>query len=129
MVYGLDGSKSVAKPPCPSPRKGRLSIVESSKVTIDTHGLYYAADDGESYLVVKNHWHGNYALTRDGARVATTTWDGEIVVWDTSAKREVFRKKIAAQFGYLAYDERRNRFLIGDAMYNGTTQLRALVVR
>jgi hypothetical protein len=128
-VYGLDGRVSTAGPPCPPVPKGKLTVIESSKVTDETHGLYYTADDGQDYLVAKAHWHGNYGLTRDGTLVVTTTWDGEILVWDTSEKREVFRKKIAEHYGYLAYDGRRNRFLIGDAMYNGTTQLRALVVR
>ena len=38
-------------------------------------------------------------------------------------------EKIAAQYGHLAYDPKRNRFLLGDATHNGTTYLRALTIK
>ena len=78
-------------------------------------------------MITPSHWHDNYAITRDGQYVVTTTWDGEVLAFSTAEKKVVFKQKIADQYGYLAYDDKDDRFLLGDAMYNGTTYLRALV--
>jgi len=108
--------------------KPRLSVIESSKTTVQTHGLYYTDDAGARTLVTQQHWHDNFALTRDGRYLVTTTWDGELLVWSTAEKREVHREKLAAQYGHLAYDAKGDRFLLGDATHNGTTFLRQFQV-
>jgi hypothetical protein len=128
LVYDTAGQTATAPaaefPPKP---RGRLHVVESSKATIATHGLYYTDAEGHDTLVTRNHWHDNYGLTRDGQYVVATTWDGEILAFSTATKAVVFTRKIAQQYGYLAYDEKHDRFLIADAVFNGTSTLRALV--
>jgi hypothetical protein len=109
--------------------KPHLSVIEASKATMATTGLNYADDMGQKTLVVRNQWHSNFDLTKDGRYVVTTTWDGELVVWSTADKQTVHREKLAEQYGYLAYDAKDDRFLLGDAMYNGTTFLRQFVIR
>lgn len=126
-VRGRPATSTAAVFPRPAP--GRLSVIESTKSTIRTHGLYYRDDTGTRHRVTNNQWHDNFALTRDGRFVVTTTWDGELLIWSTRLKRPVHRQKIAAQYGHLAYDPQRNRFLIGDATHNGTTYLRALQLK
>jgi hypothetical protein len=128
LVYNAEGRPATAdSAEFPAETKGKLRVIESAKNTMSTHGLYYTDEGGKEYLVTQGHWNDNYDLTRDGLHVVTTTWDGEILAWSTVEKKVVFTEKIAEQYGYLAYDDRNDRFLIGDAMYNGTTHLRALV--
>jgi len=112
----------------PEPTRGSPWRIESSKMTVYTHGLYYRDASGKDHLLTQAEWHDNYCITKDGKFVASTTWGGEIVVWRTSDCHEVYRKKIADQYGYLAYDAEKNRILLGDATYNGTRNLRALTM-
>lgn len=102
--------------------------IECSKVTVNQEGLYYRDIDGKDHRLIKNEWHDNYAITTDGRFIASTTWDGELVVWSTQTITEIYRQKIAAGYGYLCYDPLMNRFLLGDATDKGTTFLRALAV-
>ncbi|APR82738.1 Hypothetical protein A7982_08087 [Minicystis rosea] len=128
VVYDRSGRPSTAAPSEFPPReKGKLWVIESSKSTLSTHGLYYTDAGGKDHLLTQNHWHDNYGLTRDGAYVVTTTWDGEILAFSTADEREVFRQKLANQYGYLAQDDEADRFLIADATSTGTSHLRALV--
>jgi len=128
LVYDTTGRPATADPSEFPPRqKGPLWVIDSTPYTTDSHGLYYTGADGEDHRVTPNHWHSNYALTGDGQYVVTTTWDGEILAWSTAEKKVVFREKIAAQYGFLAYDEASDRFLIADATSDGTTHLRALL--
>jgi hypothetical protein len=105
-----------------------LWVVPSAKSALDTHGLYYTDRGGQDHLVERDHWNDNYGITKDGRWIVTTTWDGEAVAWSTERLEPVYRHKIASAYGYLAYDERGERFLLGDATHDGTTKLRALVV-
>lgn len=127
-VFDTNG-RPVAKAPSDFPvrPRGDVWVIESSKGTSNTHGLYFTAPDGTDHLVTQGHWHGNYGITRDRRFVVTTTWDGDLLAWDTAEKRVAFTWKIAPSYGYLAHDELNDRFLIGDAHYQGTTKLRALV--
>ena len=102
----------------------------SSKTTIETHGLYYRDADGKDHHLTQNQWHDNYCITQDKEFIVATTWDGELIVWRTDDCREVFRRKLASQYGYLAYDPQRSRVLLGDATRatRGTTFLRALMI-
>lgn len=128
LVYDTKGQPATADPSEFPPRqKGPLWVIDSTPHTTDSHGLYYTGTDGEDHLIAPNHWNSNYALTGDGQYVVTTTWDGEILAWSTAEKKVVFRKKIATQYGFLAYDEAADRFLIADATIDGTTHLRALL--
>ena len=128
LVYDTEGRPATAGPAdFPERKKGSLWVIESSKATLDTHGLYYTDATGKDHRITPHHWHDNHALTRDGRHVVTTTWGGEILAWSTAEQAVVFRKKIASQYGYLAYDETNDRFLLGDATHDGTTYLRALV--
>ncbi|MBI4951688.1 MAG: hypothetical protein HY908_06615 [Myxococcales bacterium] len=127
-AYDRTGAAVSADPAAfPARAPGRLSVVESTPVTQATRGLYYRAADGERHRITPDPWHDNFAESADGKLVATTTWDGELLAWSTEARRIVFRQKIASAYGYLAYDPRRDRFLLGDATGDGTTHLRALV--
>jgi len=111
-----------------APDKGTAWRIESTKETSETHGLYFRDLSGKDHRLTANEWHDNYCLTKDHNFVVATTWDGEVIVWRTKDVREVFRKKIADQYGYLAYDAAKNCILLGDATNNGTTFLRALIV-
>ena len=113
--------------PVEDPKK-RLWRVESSKLTSDTHGLYCNDAQGDPHRLTANQWHDNYGVTRDGKYVGATTWDGEFAVWRLADAKEVFRLKMANQYGYLQYDEKKNCFLWGDATFDGTTKLKSIVV-
>jgi WD40 repeat protein len=127
-VYDPAGREtSAAAGDFPPQERSRLRVVESSKDTLSTHGLYYTDAEGLEHLVTQGHWHDNYALTRDGQYVVSTTWDGEVLAWSTVSKAVVFTRKIAEAYGYLAYDEKHDRFLLADATSTGTSHLRALV--
>jgi hypothetical protein len=120
-------STSRERPFSPQEAPGKVWVIESFKGTTDVAGLYYTDAVGNDHMVTRNHWHENYDLTRDGQYVVSTTWDGEVVVFSTAEKQIVSRKKIAGQYGHLAYDEKNDRFLLGDVTHDGTTHLRALV--
>jgi hypothetical protein len=102
--------------------------IEPSKMTIGIHGLYYRDGDGRDHHLTQREWHENFCITQDKRFVIATTWDGELIAWQTDDCKEVFRRKLASQYGYLAYDPDRNRVLLGDATSGGTTFLRALVI-
>lgn len=121
----VEGPGDVCKPR----PKGKLWVIESSKATLDTHGLYLSDEEGRDVKLTEKQWHDNYAMTKDGRYVGVTTWDGEFLVFHVREKQLVWREKIAPQYGYLAYDAKGDRFLIGDAMYNGTAFLRQVVIR
>ena len=105
----------------------RLWVIESSKDTFNTHGLYLKDDEGKTRRLSRNVWHDNFGMTKDGRFVAATTWDGDLIVWRIEDGELVFKRKMASQYGgYMAYDEVQNRFLIGDVVSDGTTFLRAL---
>ncbi|MCY2930079.1 MAG: WD40 repeat domain-containing protein [Planctomycetota bacterium] len=114
-------------PPRPKPAPGSVWRIESSKETIETHGLYYRDAWGKDHRLTDTEWGDNYGITRDGKYVAATTWDGEVIVWRTKDRKEVFRKRIAVQYGHLAYDPGANRFLLADATH-ANTHLLALYV-
>ena len=127
-TFDAAGHRTTASPSMfPAARKRNVWVLESSRETIDTHGLYYTDSGGRSYLITPDHWHDNYDITNDGQFVVTTTWDGEVLVWSTEQKQAVYRKKLNPQYGYLAYDAMLDRFLLADATENGTSYLRALV--
>ena len=106
-------------------KNGRAWTVESSKSTIQTHGLYCTDPNGKEHLLTQNNWHQNYAVTKDGRFVATTTWDGELIVWRRKDQKQVFHQKMADQYGFLQYDPKFNRFLWADAT-TGSSKLMAL---
>jgi hypothetical protein len=111
-----------------SAKNERVWVVQSSKMTIRTHGLYCRDAKGRSHRLTHNQWHHNYGLTKDKRYVAATTWDGEFIVWRLSDAKEMARKKMARQYGRLQYDPKNNRFLWGDASYDGTTKLKILAI-
>lgn len=111
-------------------RDKRVWVIESSKVTLQTHGLYLKDNKGTEHRLTDDVWGDNFRMTKDGRFIAATTWKGQLIVWRCSDGGEVFHKTMAKQSGgYLAYDGEKDRFLIGDESYNGTTFLRALELR
>jgi len=110
------------------PRKRSAWRIISMKTTLKTHGLYFRDATGRDHRLTQNEWHNNYCVTKDKKFIMTTTWNGELIVWQTDDCIEVYRRKLAFKYGYLAYDPDRNRVLLGDATHDGTTFLRALVI-
>jgi hypothetical protein len=112
----------------PAESKPNVWRIGSTKETMTTHGLYCRDARGEAHLLTQNEWCDNYCVTQDGRYVAATTWDGELIVWRRENQQEVFRKKLARAYGYLAYDPKKNQILIGDTTLDGTTWVRSLVM-
>src|SRR6185295_19210719 len=103
----------------------RVWRIESSKSTIETHGLYCKDASGASHRLTHNEWPGNHAVTHDRQFVATTTRDGEFIAWRLDDAKEVAHVQMAKQYGYLQYDAKEDRFLWGDATGNGTSKLKS----
>lgn len=112
----------------PDNRCNGCDVVQNEQGRTDG-GLYFTGKDGKRHLVAANHWHDNFALTNDGALLVTTTWDGEVIGWSTADSRRLFTLKWTDAYGYLAYDRKRDRFLLGDAVHDGTSFLRVLVIK
>lgn len=128
-AFDLSGrSVSPARYEEPEVKKESAWCIESSKDTIQTHGLYWRDASGKDHRLTQNEWNDNFCVTKDKKFVITTTRDGELIVWRTTDRKEVYRRKLATAYGFLAYDADRNRVLLGDALSNGTTFLRALVI-
>jgi hypothetical protein len=106
----------------------RLRPVESTMQTPTSRLDLYGEDGTIVWRLAIGHWHNNCGLTSDGRHLATTTWDGELLVWRVADRELVFHRKMTASYGYLAYDARYNRFLWADAMHNGTSWLMALEI-
>jgi len=108
---------------------GKVWSIRSTKDNYENRGLYLKDENGKPQRVTTNEWHYNYSLTTDGKYLASTTWDGEFMVWRLADAKEVARVKLAKQYGYLQYDENKNRFLWGDATRDGTTKLKSIVLK
>jgi hypothetical protein len=94
-------------------------------------GLFFKDSLGVTHLLATNYWHNNYGLTKDGKIIVASNWNDELVLWDAGTAQEIARQRITNHHnggGYLIYDEAKERFLIADASYRGTTHLRVLVV-
>jgi hypothetical protein len=90
------------------------------------HGLFFTDKDGKRHLVAENNWPDNFALSSDGTLLVTTTWDGEVIGWSTTESRRLFTIKWTDSYGHLAYDKKRDRFLLGEVVSTGTSFLRVL---
>ena len=133
VVYDVHGNRLTGvsaripyKPPPP-----RLWEVPCSKDPLPRRGLYYRNEEGVVLWIRADPWHDNYGLTKDERYIVATNWDDDIQAWDAATGGEVFRYRTSNHSnggGYLCYDEKQNRFLIGDASYKGTTWLRALEI-
>jgi WD40 repeat protein len=108
-----------------SPGSTSIWRIESTKDTLHTHGLYYRDANGVSRRMTDNEWIDNYALTGDGANIAATTWDGELIVWRAKDQHQVLCVRLAQAYGYLAYDPDLNCVYIGDAT-GGTSWVRGV---
>ena len=133
VAFQTDGTQveSFSLDAFPRPGPQNIWTVPATKNPNVKSGLFYRDSQGGVHRLTRNHWHDNYGLTSDGKLIAATNWDDEIVVWNAQTQKVVFRAKTTNHDnggGYLAYDSKHNRFLIGDSSYNGTTWLRALVV-
>lgn len=109
------------------PAAQRVWHVPSSKAHSEDYGIYYKDDRGTDHWIIRDHWHKNYGITKDGRYIAMTIRAGDVLVWSTEQKRFVFEQRINRMYGLLVYDERRDRFLLGDRTPDGTRSLRALV--
>lgn len=130
IAFRLDGTQlpNFSMEEFPSPGSPSIWTVPASKET--KGGLFYKGTDGVHHLLTSNNWHENSGITSDGKIIVTTTWDDEIIAWNAETLKEVFRQKITNHHnggGYIAYDPKLNRFLIGDCS-SGTTWLRALMI-
>lgn len=88
--------------------------------------LHFRDIHGKDHFITDNFWHKNRCITKDNKYIVVITWDGELIIWETSNYKRIYYYKLADQYGYIAYDSKLNRVLISDAVYNGTTYLRAL---
>ena len=133
LAFRIDGTKLVEFASEDFPRSGPPNVwrVPAAKGEKVRSGLYYRNPQGSAYLLTDRPWHDNFGLTSDGNLIAATDWDDHVSVWDTQSRELLLRAQTTQHDnggGYLAYDPKYNRFLIGDCSYNGTSWLRALTI-
>ena len=133
VVFALDGKRitNFASEDFPRTQDPVLWDVPLSKANLNEYGLYFKDASGNTNLLTKDHWHNNYWRSKDGRIIIASNWHDEIVIWDAKTLREIVRKRITNHHnggGWVIYDREKDRFLIADPSYQGTTYLRALLV-
>lgn len=133
VVFKLDGTpiKNFSDDDFPDLRDKRIWDVPVSKDQRVSPGLYYKDQSGTTNKLTEDYWHDNYGISKDGRVIVASNWHDEIVVWDAESAKEIVRQRITNHHnggGYLIYDKARDRFLIADPSYQGTTYLRALFI-
>lgn len=99
-----------------------------SETRVEGSKLYFRDTQGIDHFLTNNFWHNSRCITKDNKYIIVITWDGELIIWDTSDYKKVFYYKLSDQYGNLAYDSKLNRVLIGNVVYNGSTFLRSLQI-
>jgi WD40 repeat protein len=104
-------------------------------------GLFYRDANGAVHRLIDHPLNQDYALTKDGKYIGTSTWDQRVRVWRTSDVKELFNERIGLatvpfRFGSgkiegvvwhpvrLLYDSGENQFLVLGGGDN--THLRAI---
>jgi len=101
-----------------------------AKVRSKEYGLFYKDKENKKHKLCRVCRKYNHSVTSEGRLVAVTNRNGELFVWDLHRKKEIYCGRIFKKrsWGRLAYDEKKNRFLIVDTCDEGTTWLRALEI-
>ncbi len=109
----------------------QLWHVPVSKFQNEKPGLYFKDSSGITHLLATDYSSHNYWITKDRKIIVTSNRQDEIVIWDAESARELARQRITKDRmggGRVIYDEVKDRFLITDVSYQGTTYLRTLTV-
>ena len=133
IVFELDGTpiKSFSAEDFPEIRDRRIWDVPVSKSRDINTGLFFKSSSDVTNLLTTDYWHDNYWITKDGRIIIASNWHDEIVIWDAESAKEIIRQRITNHRnggGFVIYDKTKDRFLIADPSYQGTTFLRALRV-
>jgi WD40 repeat protein len=132
FVYDREGKKhSEFTPTDFEPEtKDQLWDVEESKGGPPS-GLFYRDVNRVVHRLIEHPFNQDYALTKDGKYIGTSTWDQRVRVWRTSDLKEVFNERIGLEQVAaiwhpvrLLYDSGENQFLVLGGGDN--TNLRAI---
>jgi len=88
-------------------------------------GLFFKDSKGEVHRLDPEPLNSNYALSKNGKYIGTSTWGQRVRVWRTSDLKEVFNEKIGTHPVFTLYDSINDQFLVVDGV-GGNTQLRAI---
>jgi hypothetical protein len=89
-------------------------VVENSKMTpVNEWGVYCRDKSGREHRLLDEGVNGNLVITADNRYVAAGS-GGELLIWRLSDGKQIFRKRLAKESGFILYDAVDNLILWAD---------------